>query len=220
MNVALPILIAYLLGGIPFGLLIPRLFGVADIRQHGSGNIGATNATRVLGFRRAIWVYLGDIAKGVAAVLIARYSVGRFGVDGLSVDLFLVLCALAAVLGHLFPIYLRFKGGKGVNTALGTMLALLPIEALIAFGVFAVVVLTTRYVSLGSMLGVAAFCTVICIEKFALGRDIAMVYVGVSALLVLLIVVAHRQNIARLISGSENRVGRKKERREKVGPHV
>ncbi len=220
MNIALPILVAYLLGGIPFGLLVPRLFGVPDIRKLGSGNIGATNATRVLGFRRAIWVYLGDIAKGSAAVLIGRFSAAHYGTGGLGVDLFLVLCALAAVLGHLFPLYLRFKGGKGVNTALGAMLALLPIEALIAFVIFAIVVSTTRYVSLGSMLGVASFSAVICIERFALHRPIGDVYVGVSILLVLLIVYAHRQNIKRLLSGSENRVGSKRERREKVGPHA
>ena len=118
----LPVIIAYLLGAIPFGLLVPRMFGVRDIRQHGSGNIGATNATRVRGFQRAVWVYVGDIAKGAAAVLLARWYALHYPIPFDTIHPYLVICALAAVVGHVFPVYLGLKGGKGVNTALGVML--------------------------------------------------------------------------------------------------
>jgi glycerol-3-phosphate acyltransferase PlsY len=107
------ILLAYLLGGIPFGLFIARAYGIKDIRNHGSGNIGATNVLRAAGPKAAIWVYILDIGKGIVAVLIARIVDQAF----LPRDTFLVITALAAVFGHVFPVYLAFKGGKGVNTA-------------------------------------------------------------------------------------------------------
>lgn len=220
MITAIPIVIAYLLGGIPFGLLIPRLFGVPDIRRYGSGNIGATNATRVLGFRKAAWVYAGDILKGVAAVMIGRWFVSEYGAGWISVDGLLLLCALAAVLGHLFPVYLRFRGGKGVNTALGVMLALLPLEALIGLAVFAAVAAASKYVSLGSMLGTLGFFGALLVRKYFLGAAIADVYVWVSGLMLVLIVVAHRQNIGRLMKGTESRISEKGARREKVEPHA
>ena len=204
----LPILIAYLIGGIPFGLLVPRLFGVADIRQYGSGNIGATNVLRVLGFKAAVWVYIGDIAKGIIAVFIARYVLTHYQVDIIPADTLQVLTVLAAVLGHVFPLYLRFRGGKGVNTALGGILALLPIEAILSFGVFAVVVFISRYVSLGSMLGALAFLAIMLIEKYALHKPFAMVYIVMAAVVAMLIIVTHRQNIIRLIAGTEHKFSR------------
>ncbi|HPI32908.1 MAG TPA: glycerol-3-phosphate 1-O-acyltransferase PlsY, partial [candidate division Zixibacteria bacterium] len=200
-----PIAVAYLLGAIPFGLLVPRLFGVADIRRHGSGNIGATNVTRVLGFRRAVWVYGLDIAKGAAAVLLGRWYAAAATIPFAGADTYVVLCGLAAVLGHLFPVYLRFRGGKGVNTALGVMLALLPVPALLAFGVFAAVFAIGRYVSLASLVAAVAFPVFILIEKYAFHRPVASVYLWVSAAVVLLIVYAHRGNIGRLRAGTEHR---------------
>ncbi len=209
MTYVLPVIIAYLLGSIPFGLLIPRLFGVPDIRQHGSGNIGATNAIRVLGFKRALWVFLADIGKGVAAVMIARWYAGSFGSPFDSVEAFYVVCGFAAVLGHLFPVYLKFKGGKGVNTALGVMLALIPIEALMALAVFGIVVAITRIVSLSSMSASVALLAIVIIEKFTINPGLSNVYIWVIAALVILILFAHRSNIARLLAGTENRFDRK-----------
>ena len=217
----IPILVAYLLGGIPFGLLIPRLYGVHDIRRHGSGNIGATNATRVLGFRKAIWVFLGDIAKGAAAVLIARWFAAWFAVPFDTIDPYLLICALAAVLGHLFPIYLAFKGGKGVNTALGAMLALLPLEAALALIIFGLVLAASRIVSLSSLSAAVAFLTIVLVEYFAMNREMPAIYVYVVAALVVLLFVAHRSNIARLVSGTENRFDRKRPRdKQEVEPHA
>src|SRR3972149_965893 len=123
LTVGLPLLGAYLLGGVPFGLISSRLCGVPDIRSQGSGNIGATNVWRVVGPKAGIWVLVLDVGKGAAAVLAARLIDQTL----VSHDLFLTGCAAAAIVGHVFPIYLRFKGGKGVNTALGVMITLLPV---------------------------------------------------------------------------------------------
>ncbi len=199
------ILAAYLIGAIPFALVVCGIFGVGDIRKQGSGNIGATNVWRVAGFKVAVWVFIGDIGKGVVAVLLARYVASAYDVSLMSVDLFVVCCALAAILGHMFPVYLRFKGGKGVNTALGAVVTMLPLEALISLGIFLLVVLAFRYVSLGSITGALTLLVVILIEKFVMHIQVAPVYIYLAAALAVLILVAHRQNIARLAAGTENR---------------
>jgi glycerol-3-phosphate acyltransferase PlsY len=205
MLTALPIISAYLLGAIPFGLIVSRFFGVKDIRSHGSGNIGATNVWRVIGAKAAVWVYIGDIGKGVAAVAVARCWANSFGTAFLPVDTFLVVCALAVVLGHLFPLYLCFKGGKGVNTALGAMIMLLPLESLAGFVIFVIVVAVSRFISLGSMVGGVGFFGVVAAEKYLMARDMATIYVYLAGTLAALIVMTHRRNIRRLIAGTENR---------------
>ena len=199
------IVMAYLIGAIPFALIVCAIFGVGDIRKQGSGNIGATNAWRVAGFKVAVWVFIGDIGKGVVAVLLARYVTSTYDTGPLSPDLFIVACALAAIVGHVFPVYLRFKGGKGVNTSLGAVVTMLPVEALISFGVFLAVVLVFRYISLGSIVGAVAFLASLLIEKFAMDVQMSSVYVYMAAVLAALIIVAHRQNISRLLAGTENR---------------
>jgi len=205
MQIALPVLIAYLLGAVPFALLVCKIAGVGDIRQIGSGNIGATNVWRAAGFRVAVWVFIGDIGKGALAVIIARFYVDAAGAMPIAADVLLVACALAAVIGHVFPIYLRFKGGKGVNTALGAFLILLPVESLIAFGVFLLVVLMFRYVSLGSICGAVAFFAAIMAERHIFDKPVDVIYVYLSAVLVVLIVITHRGNLARLLAGKESR---------------
>jgi glycerol-3-phosphate acyltransferase PlsY len=202
----IPIIVCYFVGAIPFGLIIARLYGVVDIRTQGSGNIGATNVGRVIGVRAAVWVYLGDIGKGVVAVLLGRLFAANFDPGFVSYDVFLVACAVAAVLGHVFPIYIRFKGGKGVNTGLGVMITLLPYETLLAFGVFVLVVLLARYVSLGSILAGIALFAIICVEKHVLDRPVADVYFYLTLALALLIIGTHRQNISRLLAGRESRL--------------
>ena len=201
----IPIIVAYLVGAIPFGLFVARLAGIKDIREHGSGNIGATNVWRQAGFKAAIWVFIGDIGKGVIAVLLARYFIANYELSYLSPDLFLVICAAAAILGHVFPVYLRFKGGKGVNTALGTMITLLPYESLICVVVFVGMLLLFKYVSLGSILGAIALLVAVLVERYLMNIPIADIYIIVSALIALLIIITHRQNISRLIAGTENR---------------
>ncbi|HUV30098.1 MAG TPA: glycerol-3-phosphate 1-O-acyltransferase PlsY [Acidobacteriota bacterium] len=197
----LPVLAAYLLGAVPFGLIVARVFGVSDLRSRGSGNIGATNVWRVLGPGAAVWVYVLDIGKGIAVVLTAR----QIDQVLLSRDLFLICCAVAAIIGHVFPVYLGFKGGKGVNTALGAMITLLPVEVVICLGLFVLVVLTSRYVSLGSLAAGVALPVVLAVEKTLAGRGMADVYQYAAVLVAILVVVTHRGNIRRLLSGTENR---------------
>ncbi len=195
------ILAAYLLGAIPFGLLVARLHGVADIRTHGSGNIGATNVWRVINPRAGVLVYVLDFAKGIGSVLLAQ----NVPQPVMQRDLFLVVSALAAVIGHVFPVYLAFKGGKGVSTGLGVMITLLPAASGIAILVFAVVVSLTRFVSLGSILGSFSLCAVIAIEKFLLSRPVASIYLLLSLAFVAVVLFTHRENIGRLLRGTERR---------------
>ena len=205
MYAAIPVLIAYLVGAIPFALIITRLAGVGDIRKIGSGNLGATNVWRVAGFKIAIWVFIGDIGKGVLAVLIGQYFANNYGWYWISADVTMVLCALAAVIGHIFPIYVGGRGGKGVNTALGAVGTLLPVETFLSLLVFAVVVTLSRYVSLGSMIGALTLLIAVAVEKYMLNIIVADVYFYLVLVLALLIILTHRQNIGRLIAGTENR---------------
>jgi glycerol-3-phosphate acyltransferase PlsY len=192
MRAIIVIVAAYLLGAIPFGLIIARLYGVRDIRAVGSGNIGATNVWRIAGPRAAIWVYLLDIGKGVLAVLLARI----FSQTLMSRDLFLIVCALAAILGHIFPVYLGFKGGKGVNTGLGVMLMLL---------LFVVVVAISKYISLGSIVAATCLPALVIIEMVVLHRNIDSLYLVLSILIMIIVVYTHRHNIRRILAGTENR---------------
>jgi len=195
------IMAAYLIGAVPFGLLVARLYGVPDIRAHGSGNIGATNVARVAGFRAAVWVYLFDMAKGAAAVLLARQVTEPL----FARDLFMVVVVLAAILGHMFPVYLRFRGGKGVNTAFGGMIVLMPLETALAALVFLLVIFPTRYVSLASILAAIALPLTVIIEDLLLGSRVPPAYWGLSLAVGVLVPAAHHQNIRRLLAGTESR---------------
>lgn len=196
------IVAAYLVGAIPFGLLVARFFGVRDIRQSGSGNIGATNVQRTLGMKAAIWVYLLDIGKG-AGVVAATTGVTQTAVPN---DLFLVLVGLAAIVGHVFPVYLGFRGGKGVATASGALLVLLPRETLIAVSVFLLMVLLTRYVSLASITAALSFPATLTVEQVLLQHHVSSVYWLPTVVISVLVPVTHRRNIQRLLAGTENRV--------------
>lgn len=192
--VTLPI--AYLLGSIPFGYLLVRFVRHEDIRTVGSGNIGATNVLRSGAKGLGIATLLLDLLKGYAAVMIARHLAPA------DFDL-AVGAAVAAVLGHVFPVWLRFRGGKGVASALGVFLALVPPAALIALAVFLAVVLLTRYVSLASILGAA----VMPIAGIALAPVRSPVGLGGFLFLAVLVIVKHHANIRRLLAGTENRLG-------------
>jgi glycerol-3-phosphate acyltransferase PlsY len=196
------ILIAYFIGAIPFGLLIARFFGTRDIREAGSGNIGATNVLRVLGMRAAIWVYLLDIGKGAAVIFLAKLVTQT----ALRPDLFLVLVGVAAVLGHVFPVYLRFRGGKGVATLFGVLVVLMPVETLVAVGVFLIVVALSRYVSLASMVAALSFPASVTVEQSLMGLDVPRVYWLFTVVIGIFVPVAHHSNIRRLMDGTENRL--------------
>lgn len=190
---------AYLLGSIPFGYLLVLIFRHEDIRATGSGNIGATNVARSGAKGLGILTLLLDLGKAFVAVRIAQHFAP--GVSDLA-----VCAAVAAILGHVFPVWLGFSGGKGVASALGIFLALNWQSALCIFGVFLVVVLLTRYVSLASILAAAALpLFALC---FFLRRPDAIV-VGGFVLISLIVILKHHANIQRLLSGTESRFGSK-----------
>ena len=193
---------AYLLGSIPFGYLLVRFFRKEDIRTTGSGNIGATNVARSGAKGLGVLTLLLDLGKGLLAVLIARHFAP--GIPKSPSDL-AVGAAVAAVLGHVFPVWLGFKGGKGVATALGVFLALLPGVALAAVLVFGAVVALTRIVSLASLVAAAA----LPIFAILLSPDRSPIYLGGMVFIALLVIVKHRANIQRLLSGTEARFGSK-----------
>lgn len=196
MGVFFSLLLAYLFGSIPAGVLVARTYGV-DIQKVGSGNIGATNVLRALGPGPALVVALFDVFKGGIAVLIAR----AVGVEGW----LLGGVALAAVLGHNYSLFLGFRGGKGVATSFGTLLLLDPVLALWTFPIGVSVMLITRYVSAGSMAGgVAAF-----VLALALGRPLWEVATVLA--MAALIFWTHRENLKRLQEGTERRLGEKVE---------
>ncbi len=192
-------IVAYLLGSIPFGYLLVRTFTGEDVRSTGSGNIGATNVARkspMLGIATLVL----DAAKGLAAVLFARMALG-----GSHRHLLMATAALFAVCGHLFPIWLRFHGGKGVATSLGAFVLLTPKTILCLVGLFAVLALAFRYVSLGSIAVAAAFPLL----AWAFGEYRDPLELLIIATVAVLVIWKHRQNIGRLASGTESRLGRK-----------
>ena len=195
----LALVLAYLLGSIPFGYLLVRFVRKQDIRSLGSGNIGATNVARSGAKGLGIATLLLDLLKGLLAVLLAyRLAPGNSDVA--------VASAAFAVLGHVFPVWLRFRGGKGVATALGVFLALSPFAALIALAVFVVVVALTRYVSLASIIAAAVMPG----AGIALSASRTPILIIGYLFLSMLVIVKHHGNIRRLLSGTENRFGSSK----------
>jgi acyl phosphate:glycerol-3-phosphate acyltransferase len=194
-------LIAYLIGSLPFGLLIARFVAGVDIRKSGSGNIGATNVARVLGKKLGIAALLLDCLKGALPTLLLPLLLGDSEIHRLHLA---VLSGTSAILGHMFPCWLRFRGGKGVATALGVALALAPLSTGVAFLAFAVCFALTRIVSLSSVLAATAFCGV---ELYRLlpspfGEE-TWSLAAFSTAVPLLIIVRHRSNLVRLLRGSE-----------------
>jgi len=184
-------ILSFLLGSLPFGYLIGRLKGV-DVRKYGSGNIGATNVSRVLGKKYGLLVLFLDALKGAAAVLIARAA-------GLPTE-YQVLAGISAIAGHCFSPWLGFKGGKGVATALGAFLVISPKTTLVAFLIFLAVLLTTRYVSLSSI--TAALSYPLLYKVFEKPSPFSFIVVSLGALL---IVAKHHSNIKRLLKGEEKK---------------
>lgn len=196
---------AYLLGSIPFGYLLVRAFLKEDIRDKGSGNIGATNVIRSGAKRLGALTFLLDACKGAAAVLLAGFWGAHAGSGALALHDAQAMGALFAIVGHIYPVWLRFKGGKGVATAFGVFVALAPAPALICLGIFTLTVVLTRYVSLGSILATAAFPP---IARFMESGPRGTLMWGVILFLAVLVIWKHRQNIVRLLKGKEYRFGK------------
>src|SRR5271170_673999 len=203
--------IAYLLGSIPFGFLLVRIFRKEDIRTVGSGNIGATNVLRSGSKGLGALTFLLDAAKGYLAVYLAGQLVFML-VFWPSVPVALLLglpaiAALFAVMGHMYPVWLRFKGGKGVATAFGVFLSLSPQAALAGLAIFVVVLLIWRYVSLASIVSAIAFPIAALILT---SGHRTLLFGAVVVLIPLLVILKHRQNISRLLSGTEYRFGKQR----------
>ena len=207
-----PILIAvavcsYLLGSIPFGYILVRVFQGIDVRSIGSGNIGATNVARTGGKGLAIATLLLDAFKGWLPVFLVLTLPGIPASSPAQLHTLAALAALFAVLGHMFPVWLGFKGGKGVATGLGVFLALAPKAVLIAVVLFIAIVAFTRYVSLGSILAAATFP----VALWWLERDLFPApALAMCATVALLVIFRHHQNIGRLLAGTESRFGARK----------
>lgn len=198
MLAALVVAAAYLIGSIPFSFLVARAFGVHDVRLVGSGNVGATNVLRTAGKAAGALALVLDAAKGAAATALAgRLAPGEPALPAAA--------AVAAVVGHMFPVWLRFQGGKGVATGLGAFAPLSPAAALGAMAAFAVVALATRFVSLGSVAGAAA------LAGLALGLRGPDPVAAAAVLSATLVVFRHRSNLRRILGGTERRVGQPKE---------
>jgi acyl phosphate:glycerol-3-phosphate acyltransferase len=194
---------AYLLGSVPTGYLLVRLFRHEDIRSVGSGNIGATNVMRSGGKGLGAATFILDVLKGAASVWLGAMLASVLMPDMPYRDA-QALAALSAVIGHMFPVWLRFRGGKGVATGFGVFLVAAPLAALAAITLFAIILLITRYVSLASIIAAASFPV---FAWFFVMGDRPPFFIAVQAAVSLLIIVKHDQNIRRLLTGCESRIG-------------
>lgn len=190
------LILAYLLGSLPFGYILSHIIRKTDIRKHGSGNIGATNVLRVMGWKAALPVFVLDFAKGIAAVAIARLVSEQPAIY--------LTAGFLAMVGHSFPVFLKFKGGKAVATAAGVLAALSGWVTVSLLALFIIMVAATRYVSAGSI--IASMTLPVLFWLF--GFDPAYIIFGLAA--ALLITARHHQNISRLLNGTESKIGSKK----------
>ena len=194
MKIVLIITICYLLGSLPFGYIVGKLFKKIDIREFGSGNIGATNAFRILGPSLASLVVMGDIGKGILSIYLLKY----LNIDS---SLILTIAGLAVICGHDWSLFLGFKGGKGIATTFGVVFALNPIISILAVMVWGVVLIISRYASLSSI------CAIISIFVFTILFKQPYEYIGFSAIIIILGIFNHKENIKRLKSKKESKFG-------------
>ena len=192
MSAILGCLLSYLIGSIPTGLILGKLLWGVDLREHGSHNIGATNAWRTLGKGPGIIIFLLDFLKGVIGVALGMYFAGT--------PLMMVLGGIMAIVGHSWSILLKFKGGKGVATGLGVIVMLMPSTALMVFLIWFVIVLITKYVSLGSIVAAA------CVPFFAWLFNQPCEYIAFSVLAAVFVIYRHKTNIGRLLNGTESKI--------------
>ena len=193
LSILIVIVAGYLLGSISTGVVLSRLFAKTDIRSQGSGNAGTTNMLRVLGRKMALLTFIGDMLKGIIAVFIGKWLIGG--------ELCGLLGVVGAVLGHYYPLYFGFKGGKGIATSFGSLLFVFPVQALLAFAVFLILVAVTHYVSVGSIAAAITLPLLIVITRFQEPTLwIITVCIGAS------VIWRHRANIKRLMTHTENKL--------------
>ncbi|WP_087691358.1 glycerol-3-phosphate 1-O-acyltransferase PlsY [Pandoraea sp. PE-S2R-1] len=194
------IVLAYLIGSVPFAVIVSRTMGLADPRSYGSGNPGATNVLRSGNKKAAVLTLLGDALKGWLAVYLAERFADAWGVG----DFGLAAVALAVFIGHLYPVFLSFKGGKGVATAAGVLFAIDPILGLAVAATWLIIAVFFRYSSLAALVA-AVFAPLYYVFMFGLGP-----YAPAVVVMAILLIYRHRANIAKLIAGKESRIGSKK----------
>jgi acyl phosphate:glycerol-3-phosphate acyltransferase len=196
-------IVAYLIGSIPTAVWYGQAFFNLDIRQHGSGNAGATNVFRVLGKRAGTVVMLVDVIKGYTAAILATLLWYANVITDTEILTFKIIFGLIAVMGHLYPVFAEFRGGKGVASLLGMVLGIHPEMALVCIGIFLVVVIASQYVSLGSLLAALAFPVLLLLRIF--GQKESPLLIVFGFVVFLLVVLTHQKNIGRLLRGQENR---------------
>ncbi|MBR5301779.1 MAG: glycerol-3-phosphate 1-O-acyltransferase PlsY [Clostridia bacterium] len=202
LKMILVIVIGYLLGSISTGVVLSKIFAKTDIRTQGSGNAGTTNMLRIMGRKMALFTFVGDILKGIIAVYIGKWLVGG--------ELGGLLGALGAVLGHFYPLYFGFKGGKGIATSFGSLLFVFPIEAALAFTLFLILVYLTHYVSVGSVAAAAALPLLVVFTHF--GEPHLWI---ITACMGASVIWRHRANIVRLMNHTESKLDFSKLKRSK-----
>jgi acyl phosphate:glycerol-3-phosphate acyltransferase len=201
MNLIFLIVAAYFIGSIPTAVWVGKWFYGIDVREHGSRNPGTTNTFRVLGWKAGIPVFIIDVLKGWLAVKFAMFS--DFHRGDMAYINFQLALGFAALFGHIFPVFAKFKGGKGVASLLGMTIAITPLPALTGFGIFTLVLLITKYVSLGSM--TAGLSYPIMLLTIFNTKSVSLIIF--SIIITLLLIVTHRKNILRLLKGEESKAG-------------
>jgi len=212
-SLILVIVFSYLIGSFPSAIFISKRFFGFDIREKGSGNMGSTNAFRILGWKWGLTVQVLDILKGFLAVVIVGNLLGQWvsfgGYNTYFEDITIVklIAGIAAVSGHIWTIFAGFKGGKGINTAAGMLIGVAPVDVGVAIGIFILALVFSGYVSLGSISGAIAFPSSLLVRYELLGAEIPGYHILIyfAILLAVLLVFTHRQNIVRLIKGTENK---------------
>jgi len=209
LEILIVLILSYLVGSIPTAIIAGKLLKKIDIRDHGSGNAGATNVLRVLGWKAALVVLLIDMLKGYAAVTwIVTIIPDVHNIDTKAI--YQIMAGASAICGHIWTIFAGFKGGKGVGTAAGVFFGLQPVPVFICLLVFIGIVSRTKFVSLGSMIGALLLPTILFVQYFFLDKPVPITHIIIAILLALLIVIMHRENIRRLLAGTENKISFKK----------
>ena len=208
LNLLFIIIIGYLLGSIPTAIITGKILKGIDIRRQGSGNAGATNVFRVLGWKAGLFVLLIDAAKGfIATVFVYKIAVGAVQLDGVILQ---IIAGMSAVLGHIWTVFAGFKGGKGVGTGAGMVIGLAPEAVLAALLIFIITVALTRFVSLGSILASITVFLYLFGKRFLFDQPVPNTLLVFSVLIPVLIIFTHRSNIIRLLKGTENKINFKK----------
>lgn len=220
LNLLVIILLSYLVGSIPSGMIIARKFGNINIKEHGSGNVGGTNVFRVMGWKFGISVILLDALKGaIAVILISRLYWGSFLFPNQTpfddFTLVQIIAGITAVIGHVWTIFADFKGGKGIATGLGVLITIITLDIALALAVFVIVVSLSKYISLGSISAAVSIPIIMIVRENIFGVDIQGYHTILPFVIVLAIMViyTHRSNIIRLLNGNENQISFSKKKK-------